>query len=535
MVIDAPQGASNPACISAEAGPGDSDAFGWTVSAAGPLIKSIVLRHTGVATNVGLAFDNFSVSAPPGPLDVVAVSPADTVCTGESVTLAAFPTGGLAPYSFQWQQEVTPALWIDLGTGSTQSVLLLQTTRYRVIVTDAAAQQVTSAPVTVVGESGGLLCSASLLLSNFDGDNLIRYSFRSEQPEVFATAGSGGLNGPSKLICGPDGHVYVSSQENDRVLRYDGVTGAFIDIFVAAGSGGLNVPVGLDFGPDGNLYVVSNFTSSVLRYHGVTGAFIDVFVPTGSGLNGPTGMIFGPDNHLYVCSHNSDKVLRFDGTTGTPMGDFVTAGSGGLDSPRGLIFGPDGNLYIAEEINDSVRRYDGTTGAFIDVFVTAGSGGLDRANDIAFGLDDVLYVASYNNSKVLGYDGTTGAFLGALPDGILNGPAWLAVGCHPWTTGVGGGGVPRLALAVEPNAPNPFNPWTTVGFTLPDAGPVRVTVVDVAGRIVATLLERSLPAGRHVVEWTGDTAAGRTAPSGVYFIRVESGGATASRKMVLLR
>jgi streptogramin lyase len=535
VVLDGPPGPPNPECATPGAGPGDSQAFGWVVDVGTPDIKSIILRHTGAATNVGLAFDNFSYSSLPAPLDVTVASSSDTVCVGEPITLSAFPSGGVPPYGFQWQQRQTPALpWFDLGTGNTQVVTAVGTYEYRVIVTDTDAQQA-SAEVTVVATATDPLCAASLIVSGNTGDNMIRYSFLGKQPWVFVPVGSGGLNGPSKAICGPDGNLYVSSQDNDRILRYDGTTGAFIDAFVPAGSGGLNIPVGLDFGPDGNLYVVSNFTHEVLRYDGSSGAFIDTFVPNGSGLNSPTGLIFGPDDNLYVCSLNSHKVLRFDGATGAPLGDFVTAGSGGLNSPRGLTFGPDGNLYIGEQYNDSVRRFDGTTGAFIDVFVPSGSGGLDRANDVVFGLDGVLYVPSYNNNKMLGYSGVSGVFLGELPDGILNGPAWVTVGCRPLVSEVEERAASPAALSVEPNVPNPFNPWTAIAFTIPAAGHTRVTIVDVAGRVVATLLDRNLEAGRHVVEWHGDTAAGRASSSGVYFARVESGGAVQSQKLVLLK
>ena len=312
-------------------------------------------------------------------------------------------------------------------------------------------------------------------------------------------------------------------------------SGDFIDTFVAAGSGGLSVPVGLDFGPDGNLYVASSSTNSVLRYSGADGSFIDAFVPAGSGLSTPTGLVFGPDDDLFVCSLGGDKVLRFDGATGAPLGDFVTAGSGGLDAPRGLTFGPDGHLYVAEEVHDAVSRYDGATGAFLDVFVTAGSGGLDRANDVAFGPDGVLYVASLNNDQVLCYDGTTGTFLHAAPSDALDGPAWLTVGCPTATADAPGGAVPRAGLTVEPNAPNPFHGRTTVAFTLPVAGPARVTVVDLVGRAVARLLDADLPAGRHTVRWDGRLADGRVAPAGVYFLRVRSGGEVQGPKMLLLR
>ncbi len=535
VVLDAPAGAPNPECAQPEAGPGDAMAFGWVVGDDDVGIGSIVLSYTGAATGVGLAFDSFSVAGEPAPPAVAASVPADTVCAGERVELAMLVSGGLPPYTQQWQQEAGPGTWIDLGTEVGQEVTPVATTSYRVIVTDALASSATSEPVEIVVLPDDPLCTAGLLVSSHLNDRVIRYSFRSRLPQVFVPGGSGGLDGPSKLICGPDGNLYVTSQVNDRVLRFDGATGEFMDTFVADGSGGLDIPVGLAFGPDGNLYVASYQTHEVLRYGGADGAFIDAFVPYGSGLNGPTGLVFGPDGDLYVCSFLGDKVLRFDGETAAPLGDFVTVRSGGLDAPRGLVFGPDGNLYVSEQYNDSVRRYDGTTGAFIDVFVPGGSGGLDRANDLVFGLDGMLYVAGYDNGSVLRYDGASGAFLDELPPDFLNGPNWVSVGCQAIPTAVPGPAPRRLDLQVEPAAPNPFNPRTTVVFTLAAPGHTTVRVLDVAGRVVATLLEADLPSGRHAVGWDGRTGAGPGAPSGIYFVSVRSGAARESAKVLLLR
>jgi hypothetical protein len=59
--------------------------------------------------------------------------------------------------------------------------------------------------------------------------------------------------------------LYVSSRNGNSVLRYDEVTGAFLDAFVAPRSGSLSSPLGLLFGPEGNLYVNSFDTNSVMR------------------------------------------------------------------------------------------------------------------------------------------------------------------------------------------------------------------------------------------------------------------------------
>ena len=165
------------------------------------------------------------------------------------------------------------------------------------------------------------------------------------------------------------------------MLRYDGATGAFLDVFVAAGSGGLAAPIDLTFGPDGNLYVADIDTNEVLRYDGSTGAFLDVFVPAGSGgLDGPLTLIFGPDGNLYVGSFrtpNGGGVLRYDGSTGEFIDLFALAGN----VPA---FGPDGNLYVGHRLNE-VLRYDGATGEFIDYFFEfANNGGLDGLFSMTF-------------------------------------------------------------------------------------------------------------------------------------------------------
>src|SRR5713101_7931762 len=115
--------------------------------------------------------------------------------------------------------------------------------------------------------------------------------------------------------------LLVSS--GDSVLCFAETTGAFIDIFLASGSGGLARSQGLAFGPDGNLYVSSQESQSVLRFDGKTGAVLGAFVPAGSGgLALPMGLVFGPDGSLYVCSFGTSSILRYDGRTGAFIDTF---------------------------------------------------------------------------------------------------------------------------------------------------------------------------------------------------------------------
>jgi DNA-binding beta-propeller fold protein YncE len=186
----------------------------------------------------------------------------------------------------------------------------------------------------------------NLYVSSTHANAVLRYDGRTGAfLDAFVPPGSGGLNTPSGMVFGPDGNLYVSSTETHQILRYDGRTGAFLGAFVgggiagSAGSGGLQKPVGLTFGPDGNLYVSSLFTHQVLRYDGRTGAFLDVFVAARSGgLNGPYDLAFGPDGNLYVVSISSSQVLRYRGSDGAFLGVVHTGLP--LFNPTYLLFTP---------------------------------------------------------------------------------------------------------------------------------------------------------------------------------------------------
>ncbi len=92
-----------------------------------------------------------------------------------------------------------------------------------------------------------------------------------------------------------------------------------------------------------------------------------------------------------------------------------------------------------------------------------------------------------------------------------------------------------LGLALAAPAPNPFNPSTRVTFSLPEALATRLSVFDAAGREVARLIDRTLPAGEHSIEWQGRMTGGRAAPSGIYLLVLEAGGHRLTARAVLLK
>ena len=84
-------------------------------------------------------------------------------------------------------------------------------------------------------------------------------------------------------------------------------------------------------------------------------------------------------------------------------------------------------------------------------------------------------------------------------------------------------------------APNPFNPHTTLHVQLPTSGPVRLTLYNVAGQVVHTLVDRALEAGYHTFHWDGRDQHGRPVPSGVYLYRLSTGQHVLVGKMALIR
>lgn len=96
------------------------------------------------------------------------------------------------------------------------------------------------------------------------------------------------------------------------------------------------------------------------------------------------------------------------------------------------------------------------------------------------------------------------------------------------------------SFALQQNYPNPFNPGTQIDYQLPEQGVVNLTIFNLLGERIRTLVNGEKPAGYHQIRWKGVDADGKRVTSGIYFYRltVKTQGRrsfTATEKMVLLR
>jgi len=86
------------------------------------------------------------------------------------------------------------------------------------------------------------------------------------------------------------------------------------------------------------------------------------------------------------------------------------------------------------------------------------------------------------------------------------------------------------------NYPNPFNPYTTIVFSTVESNEnTEITIFNLKGQKVKTLINEILPAGNHSVVWRGKDKSGNDVSSGIYLYKIKSGGYTSTKKMILLR
>lgn len=195
-------------------------------------------------------------------------------------------------------------------------------------------------------------------------------------------------------LLGPDGNLYAAG--HGPVLRYDIITGSLIDDFTHGHD--LAEVHAIAFGADRNLYVANDDScvmgpsgctgskSEIVRFDSLSGDFVDVYATSGqAGLVMPWDLTFGPDGALFVAnaSNTSGNILRFNppSSRARAVNNFssaVFATYPGL-TPLAIAFGPDQNLYVSNSDGSGngggILRFDGRTGAFIDVFVPAVEGG----------------------------------------------------------------------------------------------------------------------------------------------------------------
>jgi hypothetical protein len=314
----------------------------------------------------------------------------------------------------------------------------------------------------------------------------------------------------------------------------------------------------------GYFYGTANFGGGNLVSVGINDIFVAKYNANGlhqwSKRFGDTSF----DNGEAVASDASGNVLvtgHFGNTVNFGGGNLVSAGSRDIFVAK----------YDANGVHQWSQRFGSTSGDFGysavtdasgNVFVSgcfAGTVSFGGGNLVSAGSDDI-FVAKYSANGVhqwsqrfgdiesdcgyavgvdaLGGVTVTGYFAGTVDFGggnlVSAGSDDIFLVKYSEST-VAAETMAPMSVALSQNIPNPFHPQTTLSFTLPRHSHVRLSIYNVAGRLVRTLVDDERAAGRYAVVWEGLDDRGRSVASGSYLYRMEAGEFVETRRMVLLK
>lgn len=341
----------------------------------------------------------------------------------------------------------------------------------------------------------------------------------------FVRPNAGGLNATQEVLFGLDGHLLVSGRGNRHILKFDRNTGNFLGNFTSGYE--LDNPTKMTVGPDSLLYISQwgQSKKKVARFKFSTGVFVDEFTET--DLNQACGHAWDTGGNLYVASYGSADVRKFD-ASGKFLGVFTEAGR--LRGAVNLWFGESGDLFVVDWILGSVLRFDGQTGRFKSNFIT----GMQNTEGFVFGPDSSLYLCDWSRNTINRYD-RSGRLLGIFANsGGMHAPNSVTFGPSSATAVTNRESMPQ-DFALQQNYPNPFNPNTVIRFALPVRGQTRLTIYNIAGQLVRTLLDSVLSAGAHAVAWNSRDDRGRLVAAGEYLYRIEAGSFVEVKKMAFVR
>jgi len=326
----------------------------------------------------------------------------------------------------------------------------------------------------------------------------------------------------------------------------DGPTGGFQNAATLIGGGYVNV--GPRVRTDGTRWVVTyhshwshdnSASDAVYNFVSPNGSFTPAANPaTAAGSAGTPDVAFSGQKYLFVWRNNSlsnannyiaGRIMNANGTFAT--GNFTIAEAPGRQLRP--VVGWDGTNFVVAW--DDQRNQSAFFDERTDIYGARVSPAGQVLDPVAF----PIYVGPQGDATAAILSRTDGVSF------VASARFVTTTDFDSYRVGVTVLGLDQTAIAtaaapagraiLHQNVPNPFNPATTVRFTLARAGGVAITVHDAAGRAVRVLARGEFPAGEHTLVWDGRDDRGRPAGSGTYFLRMEADGYRASQKMALIK
>ncbi len=149
--------------------------------------------------------------------------------------------------------------------------------------------------------------------------------------------------------------------------------------------------------------------------------------------------------------------------------------------------------------------------------------------------ESVLTTELNTYTETLSLTGTYEFYVSVQYLGVEGSPSETVSFAYPYVSNPQEDNTPVLVTCLDGNYPNPFNPTTNIAFSLAKAGKAKLSIYNLKGQLVKSLVNGQLAEGRHTVVWNGLDENNRSVASGMYFYRLESGSYRAVKKMLLMK
>jgi hypothetical protein len=327
------------------------------------------------------------------------------------------------------------------------------------------------------------------------------------------------LQSPKQALQSPWGTILVSDQISDVVQEFD-TAGTYIRIFAPAG--GVNTAIldnirGISFRPNYNLLVTvgSGASQNTCQHFSTSGTHIGTFI---TGITSPFDILFRTGD-ILVDGSSAPDINQYD-TLGTFLSTFHNSSS--LTFCQQMLQLPNGDIAVAGFSSPSGIIILSSTGTYIRTL-----SGVSGCRGV-YQLPNGNFLAT-NAAGIHEIDDTTGTLIRT----ILTGANFQYIDIYDPNLVVSNsnisGTLPKEYRLYE-NYPNPFNPSTTIKFTIPENGFVTLSVFDVTGREVGTLINSQMNPGTHEISFDASSLA-----SGMYFYKIIVNNFTDVKKMVLIK
>jgi len=309
-----------------------------------------------------------------------------------------------------------------------------------------------------------------------------------------------------------DGNRFATGNYADQVQVWDVDSSSFVFSHSIGASSYDGYIISLDWSADGQKIAAGYWSGAILIIDAKTGERLDLFTNYTPARCDVNGIAWSPDGRTLASAHQDGKVRLWN----IQFGTLKRALLGHFGWVRGIAWSPDGSMFASTGEDATVRLWEAQSGQLL----ATKSEHSTPVWSAAWSPDGQQLATGSGNYNSTGSSGNS----------IIIWSVQISDEVEFVQTSL------PANFRLRNNFPNPFNPVTTIQFDLPHPSNVTITIYNIQGRLVRSLLaDQSKPAGTHSINWDGKNENGMAVGSGEYFYKFTTDSFSETKKMLLLR